>query len=152
MPRTIRCASSNCKSRFSPKGKQQYCSSACRAEMRRVQNRRAQRRHRWKQFLHSHKDRMPDLKSSGGVSAVRKREVQFAYRCDHCHASVLRRARALFVFCCKSCRQTFSRGRRRLVRRFLNAFGRRADPYERSTPSDGLHLPLPDARRIILQL
>jgi len=136
MRHTILCARSGCNVRFRPKGNQQYCSSACRAEERRVQNRRAQRRHRLKEFF-ARCEKLLRGQQAGKVSADRREPTRFTYRCDHCHCRVLRRARQLFVFCCNSCHLAFRRSRRRLVRRFLRWFKNRCDPYLRLVPSRG---------------
>lgn len=134
---TILCARSGCNVKFPPKGNQQYCTPDCSAEARRVQNRRAKRRQRLKQFLKRCEDLVRTRSPSGKVSADRGAPTLFAYRCDHCHRVVLRRARQLFVFCCKSCRLTFRRSRRRLVRRFLKRFNKRCDPFVRLLPPCG---------------
>ena len=137
MSRTILCARSGCNVRFRPKGNQQYCSPECRAQARRVQNRRAQRRRRLKQFLLRCGTRPPARPPPGRVSADRGEPTRFSYRCDTCHRVVVLPARRLFVFCCKLCRLTFRRSRRRLVRRFLKCFKNRCDPYARLFPSCG---------------
>jgi hypothetical protein len=136
MRHTILCARSGCNERFHPKGNQQYCSSACRAQARRVQNRRAQRRHRLKEFF-ARCQKLLRSRPLGKVSADRAAPTRCAYRCDHCHRRVLRRARQLFVFCCNSCRLAFRRSRRRLVRRFLRWFKNRCDPFLRLVSSCG---------------
>jgi hypothetical protein len=137
MSRTIHCARSGCNVKFRPKGNQQYCSPKCSAKAHRVQNRRAQRRRRLKQFLERCQELVRTRPPPGKVSSDRDAPTLFAYRCDHCHRVVLRRARQLFVFCCKSCRQTFRRSRRRLVRRFLKWFKKRCDPFVRLLPPRG---------------
>jgi hypothetical protein len=137
MSHTILCARSGCNAKFRPKGNQQYCTPECSAEARRVQNRRAKRRQRFKQFLERCQELAQTRPPPGEVSADRNGPTLFAYRCDHCHRVVLRPARQLFVFCHKSCRQTFRRARRRLVRRFLKQFKNRCDPFVQLLPSRG---------------
>lgn len=137
MYRTILCARSGCNVRFRPKGNQQYCSPECRAQARRVQNRRAQRRHRLKQFLLSRGEGLRARPPPGKVSADRGEPTRFSYRCDNCHRVVVLPARRLFVLCCNPCRQAFRRSRRRLVRRYLRGLKNRCDPYARLFPSRG---------------
>lgn len=57
-------------------------------------------------------------RSRGGCQQFQQSLGDFAYRCDHCHRRVDRRARQLVVFCGKPCAASWKRGRRRLLRRF----------------------------------
>ena len=106
---------------------------ACSANARKVQNRQAKRRQR-----RSERDRrgVEARKAGWEVSAVRG-TFDFAYRCDRCHATVMRRAGEQRVFCSESCRSAFRQGRRRLLHRHPS-LARRWDRDEDDVVEDDL--------------
>jgi hypothetical protein len=149
MSRSILCARSRCNGEFRPKGNQQYCSPKCQVEARKVQNRRSQRKHRYQLFLDRCQKFLETNPPPERVSAIRAGPTKFAYHCDNCHSPVLRPARQLSVFCCKSCRLAFRRSRRRLVRRFLKRRWPRLDTSGQPVDSRGPQIfPSPQAGKI----
>ncbi len=76
MSRSLLCARPGCNVLFVPQGNQRYCSPACSREVRRLQNRLAQRRHR----LRGHLGGIEEARRSGArieVSAIRERVRSF---------------------------------------------------------------------------
>jgi len=64
----------------------------------------------------------------------------FVYRCDCCHGKVFRRQGEQIVFCSRSCRCAFRKGRRRLLRRHPSLrrwWNREENGFEDDEKSDG---------------
>jgi hypothetical protein len=72
MCRSLLCARSGCNKRFRPRGNQQYCSSECRGDARRVQNRRAKRAQRLRDFFNRCRETLKARPTPEKVSAIRR--------------------------------------------------------------------------------